>query len=148
MTESVYTLGELTWQEAEEVLLRRPVGLIPVGAIEAHGPHLPLETDVIIAQEMARRGAQLLADLELPVIILPAISYGVSFVGTCFGGTTPIEVSAFEQQLTSLITYAAGQGYRAICVCNAHLEPAHVAAIQRAAHSASFASGIPVAAPD
>lgn len=148
MSESVHELQALTWQEAEEVLRRRPVGLIPIGAIEAHGPHLPLGTDVVIAVEMARRGAQLLTELDLPVVVFPPLSFGVSFVGTCFGGTTPIDVDAFEAHVTSLLTHAARQGYRALCVCNAHLEPAHVASIQRAARTATRASGIPVVAPD
>ena len=148
MSEQVLELASLTWQEAEDVLRRRPVGLIPVGAIEAHGPHLPLDTDVIIAREMARRGGELLAAQGLPILILPPISYGVSFVGTCFGGTSPIEVSAFETHLTSLLQNAAKQGYQALCVCNAHLEPAHIEAIQRAARRAINETGLPVAAPD
>ncbi|MGA7672285.1 MAG: creatininase family protein [Nitrolancea sp.] len=148
MSEPVYELAELTWQEAEDVLRRRPIGLLPVGAIEAHGPHLPLETDVIIAREMAKRGARLLAGHNLPVLILPVMSFGVSFVGTCFGGTSPVDVYAFEANLTSLLTHAATQEYRALCVCNAHLEPAHVAAIQRAARTASSDTGIPIVAPD
>jgi creatinine amidohydrolase len=54
-------LAELTWQEAAEQLAQRPVGLLPIGAIEAHGPHLPLDTDLIIAGAMARRAAGRLA---------------------------------------------------------------------------------------
>ncbi len=148
MVSTVRELASLTWQEAEETLRKRPIGLLPVGATEAHGPHLPLDTDVVIAREMARRGGQLLADSDLPVLILPHVSYGVSFVGTCFGGTSPIDVPEFERWLTSLLRNTATQGYRAVCVCNAHLEPAHVAAIQRAAATASRIAGIPVVFPD
>lgn len=50
-------LANLTWNEADELFRERPVGLLPVGAIEAHGPHLPLDTDVIIAREIAGRAA-------------------------------------------------------------------------------------------
>lgn len=138
----------MTWQKAEEILRRGPVGLLPIGATEAHGPHLPLDTDVVIAQEMARRGGALLADLGFPILILPPVSYGVSFVGTCFGGTSPVAAPEFERWLNSLLSGLATQGYRAICICNAHLEPAHVSAIKRAAATASNAPGIPVVAPD
>ncbi len=148
MSERIFELASLTWQQAEDVLRRRPIGLIPVGAIEAHGPHLPLDTDVIIACEMAHRGGALLAAQGFPVLILPPISYGVSFVGTCFGGTSPIDVSAFESHLASLLQNTAKQGYRALCVCNAHLEPAHISAIERAARRATDETRIPVAAPD
>lgn len=148
MAETVAEVGELTWQEAEYLLRRRPVGLLPIGAIEAHGPHLPLNTDVTIACEMARRGGRLIAEAAVPVLLLPAISYGVSFVGTCFGGTSPADATEFEAYLTSVLSHLAPQGYRALCVCNAHLEPAHVEAIQRAAANASRKYGIPVLAPD
>ena len=47
-------LAAMTWEEARDVAGPGSVALLPVGAIEAHGPHLPLETDVIIARAMAR----------------------------------------------------------------------------------------------
>ena len=40
----------------DEAIKDRPVAILPVGAIEAHGPHLPLTTDTVIATEMAKRG--------------------------------------------------------------------------------------------
>jgi creatinine amidohydrolase len=148
MPELVVELSSCTWQEAEEFLRRRPVGLLPIGATEAHGTHLPLDTDVIIAHEMARRGASFLAASGLPVLLLPPIAYGVSFVGTCFGGTSPVGPQEFEGYLTSVLEQLAPQGYRGLAVCNAHLEPAHVEAIRRAADSVSRACDIPIVAPD
>jgi creatinine amidohydrolase len=148
LSQTVAELGSLTWQEAETLLKRRPVGLLPVGATEAHGPHLPLNTDVVIAREMARRGGYLIAESGVPVILLPEISYGVSFVGTCFGGTSPVAAESFEAHLVSVLHNLGTQGYRAICVCNAHLEPPHVDAIQRAIAVASQATGVPMLAPD
>ena len=44
-----HTLGELSWNEARDAFGAGAVALLPVGATEAHGPHLPLSTDVIIA---------------------------------------------------------------------------------------------------
>ena len=148
MTRDVIELAGLTWQEAEAALQARPVGLLPIGAIEAHGPHLPLDTDVIIAREMARRAAVLLHGDDIPALLLPPVSYGVSFVGTCFGGTSPVDVEGFEDYLASLLHHTAVQGYRALGVCNAHLEPAHVRAIQHAVQRASNLAGVPIAAPD
>ena len=46
----------MTWTEVDEAMKDRPVAILPVGAIEAHGPHLPLTTDTVIATEMAKRG--------------------------------------------------------------------------------------------
>jgi len=134
--------------EAREVLIRRPIGLLPIGAIEAHGPHLPLDTDVIIAQAMAERAGSRLLALGTAALVLPPISYSVSFAGTSFEGTTPVDPDPFEQYLTSILTRHARQGYRAIVCCNAHLEPAHVERVTIACQTATERSGVPILFPD
>jgi creatinine amidohydrolase len=141
-------LTDLTWQEAEELLKRRPVGLLPIGAVEAHGPHLPLDTDIIIADATARSAAGKLEDKGIPAIVLPAIAYTVSFAGTSFPGTSPVDAQAFEDYIASVLTHLAGQGYRAIVCCNAHLEPAHVEAVQRACKIVEARGQVPVRSPD
>jgi creatinine amidohydrolase len=138
------TLADLTWMEARDVLARRPVGLLPIGAIEAHGPHLPLDTDVIISTATAARAFDRLESEGTPALILPPISYSVSFVGTSFAGTTPVQADPFEAYLASMLTQHARQGYRAIVCCNAHLEPAHVERVARACQTVSEQSGTPV----
>jgi creatinine amidohydrolase len=147
-TMAAYQLGELTWPEAAGVLQQRPIGLLPVGAVEAHGPHLPLDTDIRIAIEMAKRAASLLHRAGLPVLVLPPVVYGVSFVGSSFPGTSPVDPEAFEAYLGSVLKHLCHQGYRALGICNAHLEPAHVAAVEAAARAAQSATGVPVAFPD
>jgi creatinine amidohydrolase len=141
-------LADLTWQEAAEQLAQRPVGLLPIGAIEAHGPHLPLETDLIIAGAMARRAAERLAGYDVPALVLPSINYTVSFVGTSFAGTSPVAANPLESYLTSALTHLARQGYRAIIICNAHLEPAHVERLQASCRAAEAVTHIPVRCPD
>ena len=53
-------LGELTYPEVEAIVggPRATAAIIPIGSTEAHGPHLPLATDVIISEAMAERAAQ------------------------------------------------------------------------------------------
>lgn len=145
---AIQHLSDLTWQEARARLAERPVGLLPIGAVEAHGPHLPLDTDVIIATATAERAALKLSQLSAPTIILPAVSIGVSFVGASFAGTLPVDPDAFESHLTSVLSHASTLGVRAIICCNAHLEPAHVVCIQRACDAVERARGIPVRLPD
>ncbi len=77
-------LAELTWPEARDAFAAGAVAILPVGATEAHGPHLPLATDVHIAVGAADRTAALLASENMPALILPPLAYGVSFVGTSF----------------------------------------------------------------
>jgi creatinine amidohydrolase len=133
-------LADLTWLEAQAALQQDTVVLLPIGAIEAHGPHLPLDTDVVIATEMAKRGADLLTEAGFEPIIAPPIVYGTSFVGTCFPGTTPVQAETITNSVTSIISHIAAWGPRRFCVVNAHLEPAHVGAIGEALNLIKVAS--------
>ena len=80
-------VAEMTWTEVNEALEKRPVAILPVGAIEAHGPHLPLETDVIIAQAMARAGAARLGARGARVVILSPLTYTAAAFALGFPGT-------------------------------------------------------------
>jgi creatinine amidohydrolase len=141
-------LGDLTWTEARDLLLLRPVALLPIGAVEAHGPHLPLTTDVIIARGMARYAGAFLHRSGLPAVVLPPIAYSVSLAGACFPGTMPVDQGELQSYLTRILISAASHGFRAICVCNAHLEPAHVETVTRSVAAALESSTVPVLFPD
>jgi creatinine amidohydrolase len=141
-------MANLSWQEASDLLQSRPVGLVPVGAVEAHGPHLPLNSDIIIAEATARAAAVRLIAGGIPAAILPTISYSVSFAGTSFPGTSPVDPDAFEAYVRSILTHLAPQGYQAIICCNAHLEPAHFERMQSACRAAEEMTGIPMRTPD
>ena len=70
------TLDEMTGPEVEAALKHTDVLLLPVGATEAHGAHLPLGTDSFEARENCRRAALRLESLGCPVIIVPVIPFG------------------------------------------------------------------------
>lgn len=146
MRHAIHRLEELTWVEAASAL-PNSVAILPIGAIEAHGPHLPLNTDLLISEEVTRRSAEEIAH-HRPVVILPSIAYGVSYVGTCFSGTTPAPPAAVAQLVTEVLVTTLDRGAEAAIVVNSHLEPAHVAAITEACDRAQGATQKPVAFPD
>ena len=80
MSENI-VVAEMTWTEIDEALKERPVALLPVGAIEAHGPHLPVTADSIIATEMAKRGAAKLLEHGVHALILPPVNFTVAESG-------------------------------------------------------------------
>jgi creatinine amidohydrolase len=139
---------EMTWSEISDVLALNPVGLLPVGAIEAHGPHLPLNTDVIIARAFAARAAEMLYQAGIPTLILPPVSYTVSFVGACFPGTVPVQSDSLTKYLVDVLEHLITQDFRAICICNAHLEPAHVETLENVVQSLTDRSRVPIVFPD
>jgi creatinine amidohydrolase len=141
-------LSDLTWVEARDVLGAECVVLLPIGAIEAHGPHLPLDTDVIIAFESARRAAARLRDRGIVTVVAPPIAYGVSYVGAPFAGTVPAPSSVVSALVEHVIAGLAGFGPTRFAVVNAHLEPAHVEAIRQGVARAAASTGAAIAFPD
>src|ERR687895_626175 len=76
---------------------RVPVAMLPVGAVEPHGPHAPLATDTLISQTMCRRAAEALADdPRVAPLVLPALPYGVTRYGSGFPGAIGIAEATLE----------------------------------------------------
>src|SRR3984893_17732767 len=132
MTETVH-FAELTSPQAGALLDGRqtPVLLLPVGAVEPHGPHAPLGTDSIISEAICERAAgDLRADAQVRALVLPAISYGVSR----FRDSAPASVTIGARPLLALATDVRlalpRQGFRHVVIVNSHFEPEHVAALR------------------
>ena len=89
MAENVL-MSDMSWTEVEQALKERPIALLPVGNTEAHGPHLPLATDTVIAVEMARRTVAKLKQRGLHALIAPPITFSVSQLGADFPGTVSL----------------------------------------------------------
>jgi creatinine amidohydrolase len=141
-------LADMTWEEVRDLDRARTVVVLPVGAIEAHGPHLPLATDVIIAQAMARAGAARIESDRLGAVLLPALPYTTAPFGAGFAGT----LSAAPSTVTSLILDIAREltrhGFAALAVANAHLDPSHLRALEAAVSGGREARFLPIVCPD
>jgi creatinine amidohydrolase len=133
-----------TWEEVRDLDRGRTVVILPVGAIEAHGPHLPIATDVVIAEAMARRGAEMLAARGVATIVLPALAYTPAPFAADFPGTVSIRPTTLTALVADVADSLARQGFAALALANAHLDPAHLAAL----HGAADAAPIPVVFPD
>jgi creatinine amidohydrolase len=145
MAENIVT-SEMTWTEVDEALKERPVAILPVGAVEAHGPHLPLSTDTVIAVEMARRGAAKLKEHSIPALILPPVYFTVADFGAAFAGTLSVTGETAVALLRD-VCVAASKRFRAVAIANIHLEPGHIECLKRAVDEAKKA-GASVCAVD
>lgn len=137
MADNIVT-SEMTWTEVDEAMKERPVAIVPVGATEAHGPHLPLSTDTVIATEMARRGAAKLKERGVASLILPPVHFTVADFGAEFAGTITLPPETATALLRDLAT-AVGKRFRAVAFANIHLEPRHVECLKRAIEEAKKA---------
>src|SRR5215471_18481953 len=137
-----------TWNEARAALDRGAVMILPVGSTEAHGPHLPVATDVIISEEMSTRAAAKLASRGIEAYVLPSISYSVTDFSADFAGTISIKKETAIALLRDICVSLYAQGARLIVIANSHLEPEHIESINAAIAEVKRESGRAVAFPD
>jgi creatinine amidohydrolase len=144
----VRPLAAMTWEEARGAAGPSSVAILPVGAIEAHGPHLPLETDVIIAQAMARSGAARLTSRGLRVATLPPLAYTVAGFAQAFAGTVSLRSEAATATVVDIAGSLGRHGFGVLAIANAHLDPEHLASLETAVNLIRRDLGIAVAFPN
>lgn len=112
--------SELGTATSRQLLGTWPALIVPVGSVEQHGPHLPLDTDTRIATAVARGVAdQLTEDDGSDYLVAPAIGYGASGEHEGFAGTVSIGTSALQMLLVEFGRSAAGWVSRLVFV-NGH----------------------------
>ena len=144
----VHELAQLTWEEVRDLDREHTLVVLPVGAIEAHGPHLPLDTDVVIASAMARAGARKLADRDRAVLILPALVYTAASFGAAFHGTLSISAITVTAVIVDVARSLSDQGFRLLALANVHLDPEHLTALNEAVKLARADRLLPIVFPD
>jgi len=118
MSKDAIDLGHLTWPEAEERLGAVDVAILPVGAIEQHGPHLPLDTDAYDAEYLARQVAA--ACTEPKPVVLPLIPYGVSYHHEDFAGTISVSPNTLSAMVHEVGMSAVRNGINKLVIVNGH----------------------------
>lgn len=113
-----YIWGELTWLEAQKRFQEMDIALLPVGSIEQHGPHLPLDTDAFDAEYLARRVARACSNPK--PLVLPLISYGISYEHDEFKGTISITNNTLSQLVYDIGMSAARNGINKLVIINGH----------------------------
>lgn len=140
--------SDQAWTGIDEVLKRaRVAAILPCGATEAHGPHLPLNTDVIIAEGMARRAAAMLRERDVTALVLPSLCYAPAEYAAAFAGTISVSADAAKAVMLDIARSLQRQGVAAVALANAHFDPANVAMLREAAQ-AMRELGLAVAFPD
>ena len=138
----------MTWEDARDAAGPGSVAILPVGAIEAHGQHLPLETDVIIAQAMARAGAGRLAARGLRVVTLPPLTYTAAAFALGFAGTLSLRPETVTATVLDIGGSLTHHGFGVLAIANAHLDPGHLASLDAAVRAIRHDIGMAVAFPN
>jgi creatinine amidohydrolase len=138
----------LSWPRVKALADTGAIALLPVGSTEAHGPHLPLSVDVVIAEEVCRRLARRLEPRS--TVIFPAVAYGLTDFAAAFAGTVSLSADATRAMLSGVLEGIARHGFTRVGVINHHIEPAHFAVVHEAAKLAQsrVASTTRIVVPD
>lgn len=108
-------LSRMSWVQAREAVQRAQVALLPVGSTEQHGPHLPLGTDWMTAQEIARRASK-----KGGWLVLPTVPVGVSEHHRQFWGTLWVTPEVLRDYVMGLARSLAFHGLRRVVLVNGH----------------------------
>jgi len=147
--EKTVLLEEMTWCEVQEVLRSpHPVALLPTGVTEAHGPHLPLNTDAIISLLASQRAAKELQRKGVAALVLPLLPYGVAYCASPFAGTVTLEGETLTLLVRDICLSAVDQGFKTVCLCSKHIEPAHLEALKKAGKFVQEKTGVMIGIPD
>lgn len=112
-----YLYAKRTWPEINEDVQARKVCIIPVGSIEQHGPHLPLDVDCVCPTGVAMHAAELIPN---EVLILPTIPHGYTAHVMDFPGTVNIHYEHFIQSTLDVVKSLAYHGFKKIILLNGH----------------------------
>jgi creatinine amidohydrolase len=127
----------LPWTSVKRAAEAGAIALVPVGSTEAHGPHLPLGTDVIIAEAVAVQAADKLAKRGAEALIFPACAYSLTEFARPWPGTVSVGADASRAYLAEVLAALARTPFRRVGVINHHLEPAHFRVVRDAAKLAA-----------
>ena len=108
----------LSWPEIEAYLKQVDTVLLPCGAIEQHGPHLPVDVDYFDARHMAFKVAEACKDPK--PLVLPTIPFGVSYHHDDFKGTLSVTNDALSKFIYDIGMSLAKNGVKKIIMLNGH----------------------------
>lgn len=139
----IHVAAHLPWPRIKALADAGAWALLPVGSTEAHGPHLPLNVDVVIAQEVCRRLGS-----RLDAVEFPPVAYSLTEFAAPFAGTVSLPAETARGLLVSVLEGIARAGFQRIGVINHHLEPAHFKLVHAAATEAQGKVRARIVVPD
>jgi len=108
-------LEESTWEEAKEMFVKTKLAIIPIGAIECHGPHNPMGIECFIVEELARRLTE-----RVDAIITPMIPVSYSRAWNEFPGTLWVNPATLKAYIEEICNCLVENGIRFIFFLNGH----------------------------
>lgn len=132
-------LEEMSWPEIADGFRHTRTVILPVGATEEHGPHLPTATDTLQAVEVAAEVAR-----RREVFVAPPVHYGVCRSTRGFPGTVSVGFDALRGYVTDILLSFSQNGFESVLVLAGHAGGQHMAALKEACSRAVEAADLRV----
>src|SRR5467141_204199 len=104
-----YRYEKLTWPEIDDAVDLGKVCVVPCGAVEQHGAHLPLDVDIVCPTEIARGAGKIIAD---KMLVLPTVCYGYTGHVMDFPGTINNHFEHFIHHVLDITKSLAYHGFK------------------------------------
>jgi creatinine amidohydrolase len=112
-----YRYAEMIWYEVKEAAQQGRVAVLPVATYEDHGPHLPVDTDVVLCTEICERAVARVPEIA---VLVPPIPHGYSPHHMDFHGTLTITWDTFIRYVKDVCCSLAHHGFERILIVNGH----------------------------
>ena len=112
-----YRYEKLTWPEINDAIDLGKVCILPCGAVEQHGPHLPLDVDLVCPSGIAAGAGKLAPE---KILVLPIVAYGYTGHVMDFPGTINNDFEHFMQHVLDITRSLAYHGFKKIILLNGH----------------------------
>jgi len=118
-------MTEIEWRRLRADQLRERAAqdtlvILPVGSLEQHGPHLPVEVDSVLGEAVALRTARAMSERGQSVLVLPMLWTGLSEHHMSFGGTITLDLPAFNAVIECVCRSVLRHGFKRIVLLNGH----------------------------
>lgn len=116
---------ELEWRKLRADQLREKarqdaIVIVPVGSLEQHGPHLPVEVDSTLGEAVSHRTAHAIVARGQQALVLPMVWTGLSEHHMSFGGTITLSLATFSAMMEDICRSILRHGFKRIVLLNGH----------------------------
>lgn len=140
--EPLHRLQQMTYPQVRSLAARTGLALLPIGPPEAHGPHLPIGTDLIAACELCERAARELTVRGIEGLIAAPLAYCLAEVASPFPGTITVRSEVVADLVADICRSLARSGFGRTLIVSGHAEEKNLAALQAGAKQAGEADAL------
>lgn len=119
-----YAIDQLPWPEVQSRIGDDPRLILPVGALEQHGPHLPVGSNILIARYVARAVSR-----RTRILRAPTLSYGVTVGGGPYAGRAGLRRKTLHRVINELVQMWEKDGIERFVLITAHRFEPHLEAL-------------------